>query len=198
MKDSSGLPGNGRGEPFPPERDADAVARVLGGDAEAFRVLVEAYEPAVLGLSRRLVLGNEADAEDITQETFMRAYRYLPRLEDRARFAPWLYQIARSLARERRRHQDVERRALAERAERLRRSELLRRDEPAESPMGKALEDLPADEREALSLRYFEGLSYEEVSKRLGMSFSRVDHLIRKARARLARRLHARERVESS
>jgi RNA polymerase sigma-70 factor (ECF subfamily) len=198
MKDLSGPPQDGSGELPRPERDADAVARVLAGDAQAFRLLVETHEPAVFGLCRRLLCGNAADAEDVTQETFLRAYRYLARLEDRARFAPWLYQIARSLARERRRHQDVERRALAERAERLRRTLRARDDEPSEPVLGKALEDLPAEEREALVLRYFEGLSYEDVSKRLRLSFSRVDHLIRKARARLARRLHSRERVESS
>jgi RNA polymerase sigma-70 factor (ECF subfamily) len=198
MKDLSRSPGDGCGEVSPPERDADAVARVLSGDGQAFRLLVESYEPAVFGLCRRLLAGNRADAEEVTQETFLRAYRYLARLEDRARFAPWLYQIARSLARERLRHQDVERRALLERAERLRRTFPWRREEPGEPILAKALEDLPAEEREALVLRYFEGLSYEEVSKRLRLSFSRVDHLIRKARARLARRLHARERVESS
>ena len=197
MKDLRQPPQDGSGDHPAPERDADAVARVLAGEAQAFRLLVEAYEPAVFGLCRRLC-GNTADAEDVTQETFLRAYRYLARLEDRARFAPWLYQIARSLARERRRRQDVERRALAERAERLRQGIRDRDDEPVGPALGKALEDLPGEEREALVLRYFDGLSYEDISKRLRLSFSKVDHLIRKARARLARRLHARVRVESS
>ena len=95
------------------------VASVARGDAAAFERLYDELSSSVYGLARRVVR-DPTRAEDVTQETFLRAYRYLARLEDRARFAPWLYQIARSLTRERRRRQDVERRALVERAERLR------------------------------------------------------------------------------
>ena len=178
--------------------DRDAVARVLAGDAGAFRDLVELYEPSVYGLCRKLLGGDSAEAEDLTQETFFRAYRYLPRLEDPERFGPWLYQIARSLCRDRRRRAQVERRALAERADELRRraGEVL--DDGACGEVGKALSDLPREENEALTLRYFEGLSYDEIAGRLGLTFSQVDHLIRKARTRLERRLRVRKRVVAS
>jgi RNA polymerase sigma-70 factor, ECF subfamily len=178
--------------------DSDAVARVLAGDAGAFRDLVELYEPSVYGLCRKLLGGDSAEAEDLTQETFFRAYRYLPRLEDRGRFGPWLYQIARSLCRDRRRRAKVERRALAERADELRRraGEVL--DDGACGEVGKALADLPREENEALTLRYFEGLPYDEIARRLGLTFSQVDHLIRKARGRLERRLRVRKRVVAS
>jgi len=178
--------------------DRDAVARVLAGDAGAFRDLVELYEPSVHGLCRKLLGGDSAEAEDLTQETFFRAYRYLPRLEDPERFGPWLYQIARSLCRDRRRRAQVERRALAERADELRRraGEVL--DDGACGEVGKALSDLPREENEALTLRYFEGLSYDEIAGRLGLTFSQVDHLIRKARTRLERRLRVRKRVVAS
>ena len=178
--------------------DRDAVARVLAGDSGAFRDLVELYEPSVYGLCRKLLGGDSAEAEDLTQETFFRAYRYLPRLEDPERFGPWLYRIARSLCRDRRRRAQVERRALAERADELRRraGEVL--DDGACGDVGKALSDLPREENEALTLRYFEGLSYDEIAGRLGLTFSQVDHLIRKARARLERRLRVRKRVVAS
>jgi len=176
-------------------RDRDAVARVLSGDAGAFRVLVELYEPPVYGLCRKLLGGDSAEAEDLTQETFFRAYRYLPRLEDPERFGPWLYQIARSLCRDRRRRAQVEKRALAERADDLRRRAGEVEDDGACSEVGKALSDLPREENEAITLRYFEGLSYDEITRRLGLTFSQVDHLIRKARARLERRLRVRQRV---
>src|SRR5262245_21788582 len=101
------------------------VERVLAGDAAAYRALVEAHEAPVLGLCRLLLFGNHADAEEVTQETFLQAYRYLDRLADRTRFAPWLYQIARSLCRVRRRRRDAERRALGERAELERRQALI-------------------------------------------------------------------------
>jgi RNA polymerase sigma-70 factor, ECF subfamily len=175
--------------------DREAVARVLAGDAAGFRDLVELYEPSVHGLCRKLLGGDSAEAEDLTQETFFRAYRYLPRLEDPERFGPWLYQIARSLCRDRRRRAQVERRALAERADDLRRRAGEISDDGSCGEVGKALSDLPREENEAITLRYFEGLSYDEIARRLGLTFSQVDHLIRKARARLERRLRVRQRV---
>jgi RNA polymerase sigma-70 factor (ECF subfamily) len=179
-------------------RDAGAVLRVLAGDPLAFRDLVELYEPSVHGLCRRLLGGDSAEAEDLTQETFFRAYKYLSRLEDPDRFGPWLYQIARSLCRDRRRRAQVERRALAERADELRRrvGEVL--EDGSGGEVGKALSDLPTEENEALTLRYFDGLTYDEIAGRLGLTFSQVDHLIRKARARLERRLRVRRRVVAS
>ena len=175
---------------------AETVSRVLAGDTDAFRLLVEAYTRAVYGLCRRLLRGNTADAEEVTQDTFLNAYRYLSRLEDRERFQPWLFQIARSLCRDRRRRQEAEQRALARRSELLRRQELLAKSSNDESPLTAALSDLPAEERQVLHLRYFEGRSYEELSRSLSLSMSQVDHLIRKARARLARRVAVRQQSE--
>jgi RNA polymerase sigma-70 factor (ECF subfamily) len=179
-----------------PSGTAQTVTRVLEGDTEAFRTLVEAHEGAVFGLCRRLLLGDAAEAEDVTQETFLRAFKYLSRLEDPGRFQPWLYQIARSLCRDKRRQWVVEDRALAVRGELLRRRQISCAGAGPTSDVAAALEDLPADEHELLHLRYFEGLSYEEVSSRLNLSKSQVDHLIRKARARLERRLAVRNCVE--
>jgi RNA polymerase sigma-70 factor (ECF subfamily) len=190
----------GNGQLTEAEAARETVERVLAGDPGAFRSLVEAHERAVFGLCRRLLYGNETEAEDLTQETFLRAYKYLGRLDDRSRFAPWLYQIARSLCRDRRRRIDLERRAIEARVETLRRKPLQSAEYAPEGaatgPVTLALSDLPADEREALMLRYFHGLSYDEIAQRYQLSFSQVDHLIRRARARLARRLLVRERVE--
>lgn len=174
------------------------VDRVLAGDTEAFRCLMEAHERAVFGLCRRLLYGNATEADDLTQETFLRAYENLERLEDKSRFAPWLYQIARSLCRDRRRRLEIESRAIVERGEALKRSLLFSGNEGDESEnVPSALDDLPQEERMALDLRYFQGLSYDEIGRRLSMSFSQVDHLIRKARARLSRRYLVRQRDES-
>src|SRR2546422_1368240 len=177
-----------------PETDGEVVSRVLRGDTNAFRRLVEAYEPAVFGLCRKLLFGNGAEAEEVTQESFLRAYKFLSRLEDRDRFAPWLYQIARSLCRDWRRRARAEQRALAERAEMLRRQELEREGHLSSETMSPVLAELPLEEQKVLMFRYFEGLSYDEVCQRLNLSFAQVDHLIRKARARLAHRLAVRQR----
>jgi RNA polymerase sigma-70 factor (ECF subfamily) len=172
--------------------DAEIVARVLAGDAEAYRPLVERYQRAVLGLAARL-LGPGGDAEDLAQEAFVRAFRYLPTLKEPDRFGSWLYQIVRSLSRDRNRRKDAERKALERRRDALRWATV-----PGGEGIGSALYRLPPTEYQILRMRYFEGMSYEEIARRRSMTFSQVDHLIRKARDRLARHLsRERERERS-
>src|SRR5881396_3676598 len=74
--------------------DAAAVlARARQGDGEAFRELVERHSRSVFRLAYRMT-GNEQDAEDVVQETFLRAYKQLNRFESRAGFGTWLHRIA--------------------------------------------------------------------------------------------------------
>src|SRR5437868_7879285 len=70
-----------------------AVARARAGDAEAFRVLVERHSRALFGLAFRMT-GNEQDAEDVVQESLLRAYRQLGKFDERSSFGTWLYRIA--------------------------------------------------------------------------------------------------------
>jgi len=161
--------------------DGDLVGRILGGEVEAYRPLVERYQRAVLALSTRL-LGPGGDAEDLAQESFVRAYRYLPGLKERDRFGPWLFQVVRSLARDRIRSREAERKAIERRKEVLRWAAV-----PGGEGVGSALYRLPPEEYQVLRMRYFEGMSYEEIAERRSMTFSQVDHLIRKARERLGR-----------
>ena len=71
---------------------AAVLARARQGDSEAFRVLVERHSRSVFRLAYRMT-GNEQDAEDVVQESFLRAYRQLGRFESRANFGTWLYRI---------------------------------------------------------------------------------------------------------
>src|SRR3979411_704468 len=71
---------------------AAALARARQGDSEAFRALVERHSRSVFRLAFRMT-GNEQDAEDVVQESFLRAYRQLGRFESRANFGTWLYRI---------------------------------------------------------------------------------------------------------
>jgi RNA polymerase sigma-70 factor (ECF subfamily) len=176
--------------------DTRCVRRVLGGDRGAFRPLVERYERAVRSFLLRQ-LGNDFwEAEDLTQETFVRAYQYLDRLADPARFAAWLFQIARSLCRDRRRRRAIEKRAIERRLEML--SSYANDEDSGASELASALDELPAREARVLRLRYFEGYTYEEIAERMELSFGKVDHLIRKARAALARKAERdRERERS-
>src|SRR3979411_319852 len=70
-----------------------AVERARSGDSDAFRLLVEQHSRAIFRLAFRMT-GNESDAEDVVQETFLRAYRQLGKFDERASFGTWLYRIA--------------------------------------------------------------------------------------------------------
>src|ERR1700674_4398612 len=71
---------------------AAVLARARQGDSDAFRALVERHSQQAFRLAFRLT-GNEQDAEDVVQESFLRAYRQLGRFESRANFGTWLYRI---------------------------------------------------------------------------------------------------------
>ncbi len=75
------------------QSDAGAVAQVRAGNSDAYRVLVERHSHSVFRLAFRMT-GNEHDAEDLVQETFLRAYRQIGRFDGRASFGTWLYRIA--------------------------------------------------------------------------------------------------------
>src|SRR5438874_2510027 len=73
--------------------DAAIVARVLAGDQDAFRILVERHTRSIYGVIHRMT-GNPQDTEEIIQESFLRAYKNLERFERRSSFSTWLYRIA--------------------------------------------------------------------------------------------------------
>src|SRR5438270_4904769 len=73
--------------------DATFVARARSGDTDAFRVLVERHSRTLFRMAFRMT-GNETDAEDAVQESFLRAYKQLGKFDERAAFGTWLYRIA--------------------------------------------------------------------------------------------------------
>ena len=77
--------------------DAGAVARARAGDREAFQALVERHSRNVFRLAFRMT-GNEEDADDVVQETFLKAYRSLPGFAGRSQFSTWLHRIAANCA----------------------------------------------------------------------------------------------------
>src|SRR5436190_20969868 len=76
---------------------AAVLARARQGDSDAFRALVERHSRSVFRLAFRMT-GNEQDAEDVVQESFLRAYKQLGRFESRANFGTWLYRIVANCA----------------------------------------------------------------------------------------------------
>ena len=122
--------------------DLAAVERTRGGDTAAFRVLVERYGRSVFRLAFRMT-GNEFDAEDVVQETFLRAFKQLDSYESRSSFGTWLYRIAANysldLIRSRKRHAA---RHVADTAERGR---CVRQRENQRSRTGPGILQLPGE-----------------------------------------------------
>jgi RNA polymerase sigma-70 factor (ECF subfamily) len=179
--------------------DAGEVERARAGDAEAFRVLVERHSRALFRLAYRLTR-NEQDAEDVVQETFLKAYRRLDQFESRANFGSWLYRIAANCSmdllrgRMRREEQSLPQGPGAE-------GELM--PLPASDPgpdrmaqaselrqrIGAAMSRLSPLERAAFVLRHFEELSTREIGDALGLETGAVKQgvfrAVRKMRAAL-------------
>ncbi len=169
--------------------DAGAVlARARQGDGEAFRTLVERHSRRAFQLAYRMT-GNEQDAEDVVQESFIRAYRQLSRFEARAHFSTWLHRIvancAVDLIRSRRARHDqasTDDLAAAEQPEadgadpeRLAASAQIQRKVHA------AMTALSPLERAAFTLRHYEGRSIAEIGKTLGLGTSATKHSVFRA-----------------
>ena len=165
------------------------LARARQGDGEAFRQLVEKHSRSAFRLAFRMT-GNEQDAEDVVQESFLRAYRHLGRFEARADFGTWLYRIVANcsveLIRTRRsRHARARMESLDEMAsipaaddpgpDRLAESAHIRRR------VGAALDDLSPLERAAFTLRHYEGRTIDEISRTLRLGTSAAKHAVFRA-----------------
>lgn len=180
--------------------DAGAVARARAGDHDAFRALVERYSPKVFRLAYRMT-GNEQDAEDVVQETFLRVYRRLSQFESRANFGTWLYRIGVNTAFDQMRGRQRRMGSLGQadpegdgpalevasrdpQPDRLALSNEVRRELIA------ALAILAPKEKAAFVLRHFEGMSIDEISGVLGLRANAAKNCIfravQKLRARLA------------
>jgi RNA polymerase sigma-70 factor (ECF subfamily) len=173
-------------------RDAADVERARGGDAEAFRALVERHSQALFRLAYRMT-GSEPDAEDVVQEALLKAYRRLDQFESRANFGSWLYRIAANCAfdvlraRARREEQPLLRQdpegslqavdpaAPEPTADRLVLSTEVRRRLDA------AMARLSALERSAFVLRHFEEMSIREIATVLGLDAGAAKHSVFRA-----------------
>lgn len=178
------------------EEENDAVRRVLDGDADAFSLLVEAYQKNVYNLALRMT-GNPEDALDMAQEAFIRAYNSLSSFRGDSKFSVWLYRIVSNVCLDFLRARkgrtavslsqtgpDGEDAALEIPDERaLPEAELeraLTRD-----AVRRGLQALPDDQREILLLREIQGLSYEEIAAALSLEGGTVKSRIFRARKKL-------------
>jgi len=177
-----------------------AVERARSGDSDAFRLLVEQHSRAVFRLAFRMT-GNEQDAEDVVQETFLRAYRQLDKYEARSSFSTWLYRIASNysldLIRMRKRHEEKrERGSKAEERDILQTipvnapgPDRIAHSNQVQARVNEALNELSDQERTAFVLRHFEGLSIDEIGETLGTGTNATKHSIFRAVQKLRRSL---------
>ena len=176
-----------------PDVDAMLVERAQAGDPRAFDALVLKYQHRILQLVTRFV--SEADAPDVTQEAFLRAWRAIGKFRGQSAFFTWLYRIAINTAKNwlvsrarRPAGQDMD----IQDAEDYGISEQLREQDTPEhialsgeinERIALALETLPDDLRTAITLREFEGLSYEEIAQAMDCPIGTVRSRIFRARA---------------
>ena len=173
--------------------DSALVAQVLSGRRDAFGTLVERYQDQMLGYVKYMGIG-EAEACDVVQDAFVRAFRHLGRCGEPDRFAGWLFKIVSNLCRtagsrnSRRRSESLEPHGSTLV------SELPGPDEQMEANWAKervraALDTVPSDQREALVLMYLQGHSVKEIEELTGASPSAIKMRLKRGREALKREL---------
>ncbi len=185
------------------EREVDQllVERAQRGDKRAFELLVEKYQHKLARLVSRLVR-DPGEAEDVTQEAFIKAYRALPSFRGDSAFYTWLYRIGINTAKNflvaTRRRAPTSTEVDAEEAEGYESSELLHDINTPESllltkeigtTVNAAIESLPEELRSAIQLRELEGMSYEEIAKLMDCPIGTVRSRIFRAREAIAEKL---------
>ena len=156
--------------------EREIIDRVLGGDREAFAVLVDTYKRPVFGLAFRMT-GSAQDADDLTQESFLRAFQSLGRFRAGERFFPWLYTVSLNVIRN---HLRKAKALPGEATEKGMPDAADPRDDAADAAIGRErdrrlqgyLLRLPLPVREALVLRFYEGLGFEDIASVTGDSLS--------------------------
>jgi len=182
------------------ELDQELVRRVQRGDAAAFDLLVRKYQHRIAGLISRYI-ADWSEVQDVAQETFVRAWRAIGNFRGDAQFYTWLHRIAVNTAKnhlvaQNRRPPtadiDAEDAAQFESGGRLRDHDTPERElmrQQVERTVMQAVGELPADLREAITLREVEGLSYEEIAARMDCPIGTVRSRIFRAREAIDQQL---------
>ena len=179
--------------------DAGFVARARSGDTDAFRVLVERHSRSLFRLAFRMT-GNEQDAEDVVQESFLRAFRQLGKFDERASFGTWLYRIAANcsldLVRSKKRRGDQNVPAETDMEDPIislpssdPTPERVALSSEVRERVAEAMKELSATERTAFVLRHFEGMCIDEVSRVLDCQPGAAKHSVFRAVQKLRRAL---------
>jgi RNA polymerase sigma-70 factor (ECF subfamily) len=183
-------------------RDLELMLRVKTGDLAAFEELVETHQHRVVGTVAKM-LGDDAEAEDVAQQVFIRVWRSAARYEPTAKFTTWLFTITRNLVfnelRRRKRHatssldesreneDDSPRHQIADLGVKVPDVSML--DEEMMNAIHRAIEELPDAQRMAVVLRRYEETPYEEIAQILELTVPAVKSLLFRARTELREKL---------
>ena len=183
-----------------PERDLRLMEKVRAGDMDAFRELVETHQQRVVGTIARMI-GDPIEAEDISQQVFVRVWKSAPRWEPTAKFTTWLYTILRNLvfneSRRRARHKTTSLDAATDHEDHPRQfadsnvkaPDTTMLDAEMQDAIEQAIRELPEAQRMAVVMRRYQDVSYEEIGEVLDLTVPAVKSLLFRARTDLREKL---------
>ena len=167
----------------PDKTETKLVEAAVGGDIEGFGKLCQRYYAAMVAIGYS-VLGDHQLAEDAAQESFARALVNLKNLKNKTRFAPWLAAICRNVSKD---MLTIKVRQISSSGL----SQVAQNDNRVQSnqEVSRAIEQLPVSAKELVVLRYYNGLSYEQIASVLGISQAAINGRLTRAKRKIAKYL---------
>ncbi len=170
--------------------DQALVKKVLSGDLDAYGELVQIYQSSVFNVCYR-VLGNRRDAEDLTQEAFLRAYNNLGSYDPGRPFGPWIRTLTANLCYNKLNRRELPRVDLIDERDLPEKNKFHNPEKALEisqenQKLYQALWDLPHQYRIAVELRHFQELSYQEMAQTLNLPLNTVRSHLYRGRQKLA------------
>lgn len=178
------------------EQELAIILRVQHGDVDAFEMLMTAYEKNVFNVALQMT-GNREDAQDLTQEAFLKAYNSLSSFRGDSKFSSWLYRIVSNLCLDFKRRQsrrpsssltvedDEGESTVLDIADESQSPEALLERKLTREAVRRGLAALPEEQRQILLLREIQGMSYEEIGDAMGLEAGTVKSRIFRARKKL-------------
>jgi RNA polymerase sigma-70 factor (ECF subfamily) len=163
--------------------DTVLVKAAIKGDADSFTELCRRYYPAMVAIAHS-ILGDRHLAEDAAQQAFAKAALKLPQLKKESRFAGWLAVICRNIAKDMARNVGAGLRVCP--TDDLSTIAAESRDDDTAETVREAISKLSASAREVIFLRYYDGMSYEQISAVLGISEQAINGRLRRAKRKMA------------
>ena len=171
-------------------REKTLIQQVQNGDLEAYGEIIQAYQDSVFSVCLR-ILGNSQDAEDLTQDAFLRAYRNISHYDPFRPFGPWMRVLAANLCYNHLNKARLDRTPLDDERYQAREDfgkgpEKMMELSQEHRELYQKIWQLPGNQRIALELRHFQGLSYQEMAQALDLPLNTVRSHLYRARQKLA------------